>query len=477
MPKATVGIRVSPNCLSLVRLKSGWKGASVDLVSTIDIDAESTTALESALLELRPYIHDTLVTSLGADALFQRLVELPFSDKARAERTAPLEAEESLPLPLERLVTHVQILEKHRGHSKVFLIAAPLDRVEGCIEAFRAESLPVEIVDAEPLALATVASTSLASTEGTILIDLDDEKSQAVLIGPHGPERFFSLSSPAASALILQEAMRLIEAFRKEDFKFSAIYLSGSASLQADLGAWSEALGVPVQLLPFPAKQLGNIPKEAPPWPSWAIPLGLALREALPRQGASRVNLLRSHAAAGESNVSWRNKVPSLGVYLGVLLVLWGVGVGIETSYKQKRLDALKTSIRKVFSETFPDVKNVVDEVEQMRQSVGELEERDKSLSTLMGVEVSPLNVLRELSERIPPDITVEFREFVAEADRIRIDGVTTSFDSIDKIQARMQQYPGFSSVAVSDAKAGVEADKVIFKMTIQLGAPGGERK
>ena len=93
--------------------------------------------------------------------------------------------------------------------------------------------------------------------------------------------------------------------------------------------------------------------------------------------------------------------------------------------------------------------------------------------------QASPLWNLNDISSRLPQDIQVEMRDFQADPGRIRIEGITTSFDAIDRIQAKIQENPRYASVTVSDAKAAVDQKKVIFKLTIQLGkalAEGGVR-
>ena len=107
-----------------------------------------------------------------------------------------------------------------------------------------------------------------------------------------------------------------------------------------------------------------------------------------------------------------------------------------------------------------------------MRPAVSGLEERANSLGSLMVREVSPVNVLNEISQRVPAELEVEFREFIAEQDRVRIEGITTSFDAIERIKESLESYPWFTGIAVSDAKSGVKPGKVIFKLTIDLGAP-----
>jgi general secretion pathway protein L len=273
--------------------------------------------------------------------------------------------------------------------------------------------------------------------------------------------------------MFFDELQRQLMSYAESAGPLSILYLSGPDALEVDLNQLSKKLGVVVELLPYPHVQAGDAPSDAPVWPGWAIPLGLALRETAGK-GSTSLNLLTGPFAKGGGVLVWKDKAIAVGVFAAILLGLWGAAVGVESSRKSQKLEVLTSSIRQTFTQALPKVTNIVDEVQQLGQKVSELEERASSLGSLLNKEVSPIRVLREMSSRISPELKVEFREYLAQEDRVKVEGVTTSFDAIDKIQATLKEYPWFSSVTVSDAKAGVEPGKVIFKMTLLLKTPEG---
>ncbi len=198
------------------------------------------------------------------------------------------------------------------------------------------------------------------------------------------------------------------------------------------------------------------------------MPLGFGLREVR-RRIPARLNLLVGpRGAAGEW--AWKPLAVRVGIYGAICLALWGASVAAQLSYLRAQYDHLRSAVRQVFRETLPDVTNVVSEVDQMRARVQTLEERARILGSLVDREVSPLRILREISARIPRDLEVEFRDFQVEEGRVRIEGVTTSFDAIDRIKAELATYPRFAEVAVSDAKTMAGKEKVLFKLAVALG-------
>lgn len=472
MPKTTLGIQIGAREALAVHLKGGWRSATVDRVIRVELPlapgAERGAALQAAALPRA----DVAVSALPADAVFPRSVTLPFTDRARLEQAAPLEAEESLPLALEDVACHLQVLRRHRGESTVLLAAAPETRLELLLEPLRAAGLEPRVVDVEALALAAVAARTLPKDRTAVAVDLGASLCQAVVLGPEGPETFHAFSAPPGDPALAAEVALFVSSQGARTPPVVEAYLSGPGAGEQDLEAWTQALDVPVRLLPFPSSAVADESGGEVPWPAWAIPLGLAFREGTGARG-SQINLLHGRLARERGAAPWKGLAVRGGAYALGLLALWGLSVWIESAYRDSQLQTLRGEVREVFRQALPEVTNVVSEIDQLRTAVRELESRAASLGSLVDSEVSPLRILREISSRIPPEIEVEFRDFTVEEGRVRVEGVTTSFDAIDKIKADLSSYPRFLSVTVSDAKAGVEREKVLFKLTINLNREG----
>jgi hypothetical protein len=73
----------------------------------------------------------------------------------------------------------------------------------------------------------------------------------------------------------------------------------------------------------------------------------------------------------------------------------------------------LNGEIRRVFTSTLPEIKNIVNEVQQMRVKVEELKSEPLLLSEV-GVEgMSILDLMREVTLRIPDEVPVDVRDLV----------------------------------------------------------------
>ena len=471
MLRSVVGLQIRARQAAAVQVRGGWKGASVEAVRRIDLPPPDSPDLAGVLAREIPAT-DTLITGLAADRVFTRLVVLPFRDRSKVLQAAPLEAEESLPLPLEDLVWDVHLVERSSRRSRALLAAAPERYLDALLAPLAEAGRPPAAVDVEPLALWTVARAALPAGGAYVLCDLSEELAQALWAGPHGPLRVHALAVPGSDPSVGAELARFVAALPEGDPAPQAVYLSGPACPGVDREAWSRELGIPVEPLPFPGSLVSLRSRPEIDWPGWAVPLGLALKEVV-RKDRSQVNLLRGRLAAEGRGAPWKGVAIQAAVYAGICLALWGALVGAEMAHRRAQYAELRTAVRNVFHEVLPDVRNVVSELDQMKARVEALEARAQSLGSLVDREVSPLRILREISVRIPRELEVEFRDFVVEEGRVRIEGVTTSFDAIDRIKADLAAYPRFAQVAVSDAKTMAGKDKVLFKLTITLGREG----
>jgi Tfp pilus assembly protein PilN len=483
MPKTIVGLQVSPSRAVSVLLKAGLIGKAVVRVDSIPLSPSGETAerggsLTSLRLPSKAVVH----AALSGGEVFHRVVETPFSDRRRAEAAAPLEAEEGLPLPLERLLVHSRYLGREGSKSRVLVTAAPQESVARRVAEASAAGLHPQSLNTEPLALAAVASYSLPAKGDRLVLDLDTGLCQGVALRGHTPWRFFTSSGSQGGRLAALEAARYLGSWEGDEYSPEAVYLTGPLAAEADLEEWSRLLGRTVSRLPFPARGVTARAEAMESWPSWAIPLGIALRDGMLHRSVG-ANLLVGSFAPAHLRTPWRRHLIAAGAYGAVVAALALATIWLDVSQKEAEIARLLEGVHRTFVSALPDVKFNTDreteraeyEVAALKERVKTLSERTEALDALTDPERSPLWALKAISEKIPRDVPVEIRDFQAEGESVRIEGVTASFDAIDRIKEEIQSIPRFSAVTVSDAKAGVDPSKVIFKLNIQYGVKSAD--
>jgi general secretion pathway protein L len=192
----------------------------------------------------------------------------------------------------------------------------------------------------------------------------------------------------------------------------------------------------------------------------------LALRAAIPPR-ERQFNFLPGDLAPRGQWAGFRRQMITLGVILGLLLTTAAAGGYLKLSHLESRARNLGEEMNRVYRQTFPGATVIVDVSAQMQAKLAELREKSRILG--IGKDRSALNLLREISLRTPPDLTIDVRELIYGDNEIRIEGVTESFEAINRLSQKLRESPLFSESKISDAKMSLDGQKVDFRLNLTL--------
>jgi len=466
-----------------------------------------------------------VVVSLPAHLISIRTLTLPFSDVRRIEKVVPYEIEALLPYPLEEAVIDYHAFESTVGKSNILAAAAPVVLIKQYLDYLSQAGIDPEAVELDGMALMNLIRNSLPEPSGsdavtkgdTVVLDIGASKTVVCILrggqttfvrtilwggqdvtaalsagfGISAEEaeewkRESDLTSDGVSTInrkdatetirrtvepLLAELHRTIHVYHALDglegqVPLTGILLYGGGGKLKGLGSYlASELGIQsVSLTPKVVSGNGR------QWdPVFAVALGLALKGAqLP--GSSRMNFRKGEFAHSREAEGISAKVRYL--WIGAILV---IALGAADLYAKYRLQqdhylALKSEVHAQFTTMFPEIHNIVDEVQQARTALNEL----KKKAALFGTnEWTPLQIMAELTKRMPPSVKIEVQDIAIEPGHLRLEAETDSFESVDKIKASLGQFEAFRDVTVSDAKVSADQSKVRFRMTMTLAGRG----
>jgi general secretion pathway protein L len=85
------------------------------------------------------------------------------------------------------------------------------------------------------------------------------------------------------------------------------------------------------------------------------------------------------------------------------------------------------------------------------------------------GPHVRSIDILNNISEKIPADITVNLNRLVIQPDNVLISGTTDAYDSVDTIKSRLEQIQEFEKVSISSANIDRSGQEVQFMLKVEL--------
>jgi len=152
-------------------------------------------------------------------------------------------------------------------------------------------------------------------------------------------------------------------------------------------------------------------------------------------------------------------------VLISLLLILGGVIFFTDWRARTEKLADLNRRINGIFKTTLPG-KPLVDPVHQLRIAIKDVQKNILSPASEKGVRT--IDILNEISTRIPGDVTVQFRRFSLAGGQIQIAGKTDGYNTAVNIRERLEKSEMFEKVELikteKDKGGGVQ-----FKMKVTL--------
>ncbi len=438
-----------------------------------DPRAEILKALRQVLPELEDR-GEGLVYSFPSRQTMVHRIPLPFADRKKNRQVVKYEVEPLLPFSADQVVVDFYSPGKSSGEGKTLVFAVRKGDLGEHLALLREAGLDPERVVPEALALFSLVRTLGKSTGRGALLDLGDEKATLILWQDGGLvlARSVPLAGSAVSGGADQELSRLAEeigrtflsaGYGPENRPVEKVFLTGGSSLAPGL---KKKLG---DLLPASVSSLdmgemnGNVPKEIRP--ALAVALGAALGAA----AGEEVNLRQEEFASSQKAERARGRMKILVSYAVILAVLGVAAFLLNYSLKEKKYRDLRAEIRKEFTQALPEVKRVVNELQQMKARVQE--ERAK-LAALGGGggSGSPLEILRELSLTVEPSMKVRVTELIIDPEAVEVNGEADSFDTVNRVKSALDRSARFKEVQLKTARASSLENVVEFKMQMKRG-------
>ncbi len=146
----------------------------------------------------------------------------------------------------------------------------------------------------------------------------------------------------------------------------------------------------------------------------------------------------------------------------------------LNYAHKAQRAEALSKEMTRLYRQTFPGAKVIVDVPLQMRSGIAELEKKGRIIGAAGGS--TPLEVINEISRRIPEEVVVDIRDLSHTPDAVRLEGYTSSFDAINRMAKSLQESARFKEAQISDAKMSLDGSRVDFRINLTFSQEQPDR-
>lgn len=480
MSRKILGIDICSHAVSAVTLKAGLRDVTVDacLYLKLPESKDFHDALASVLPEINVHMDvggASCMAALPAECISYRNLKLPFKNSRKIRQVLPFELELLLPFAVQNMALSYLRLPVD-GDADILAAAVARSELQMYTDLLAEHAMDPVSVSPAGCALAMQLTKAKNLPPDWLLIDIGG-RTCTLFITAGGHFRLMrafacNSSEPAGARTIAAATQRTVAAFGDRftlDYTPQQVLLTGSGLYDLNLETeLAEMLELPVSradLLKQSAPQFTGEPCGG--WVPYQMDKALALAMSGAGMGNRELLNLRPRGAA-QSRFWQQNKKPltAAAVLAAMLLILLMTQTVVQTRILRQRLDRLDRQITATFKSTFPDVRRIVDPLQQMRVKLREID-RGPLLATSNPVRT--IEILNDISRRIPARIDVTFSRLVISSQAVQISAETDTFNTVDEIKNRLVQSKRFEKVGITSANLDKSGKRVRFKLRLQL--------
>lgn len=477
------------------------------------------------ILSKHDFANSTVITSLPSNYVSFRIFTLPFTNKSKIEQVIKYTVESQVPFDVEDVIIDYAILSTERGESKIIASMVKKEILSSFLADLKSVGIEPKIIDSNPSALYTL-SCNLHLHRKTLtpfaIIDIGHEKTSICIVNSSnllalrtipiagkeiteglmkdmnvtyevaevgkieygfielksgttvsGKKALISQSIKKSISPLINEIQRTFHFCRlNNNIEISHIYLCGGTSNLRNLPEYiAEELNIETTLLRPLDGDYNNLeglkrPEVIP------VSFGLALKEITPGKYPNP-NFRKEEFAYTTVQEEIKSKVPSFIAMAVIIILLFSGSILAKYSLLKKELDEVDNKAVQIFQSLSPETKFKKENFAQNMAILKTLEDTLNKKIKLLGVDnknLSPLDILKEISSLIPKEIRVNIDELEINTinKKVTLEGETDTFSSIDKIEQELKKSKIFVEIN-SKPEKGVKEGSVKFKITVFL--------
>ena len=484
MSRKILGLDIRPDAVSAVLIDSSIKGTVIEAHGYVPLSGrkEDRNGLSASIetIEQKMDISDAIcVVSFPADEISFRNIQVPFKGPKKIKKILPYELEPTLLFPVEDLIIdfiHIEIPDLTNTNNLI-TAAVEKSKLQSFLDTLATFNIEPVIVTVGGYPTAFSLANFLDSHKNWFFVDIDNHKSTIFIILSgrvclirsfpiHSAARLYKIKSLCGN---IRRTIYALEKILGLDFESNGGFITGCGI--DDLGFdkdMEQALGIPIERVDM--LRFADILKPQSPPPSWNPSLmdnalSLALMEI---EGAKGFNFRKGPFALKKFWEENKKNLIQTGVFFVLVLSLGWFNVFLDSYFMEKRLARLNHQITGIFTSTFPEIKNIVDPVQQMKINIQQAG-NNALLPGETEKQIRAIDILNTISKAIPKEMDVILKTFVMGSESVSISGDTDSFNSVDNIKSKLEQTDIFKKIIISAANIDKFDKRVHFKLKVNL--------
>jgi Tfp pilus assembly PilM family ATPase len=490
-----LGIDINEDFISAVQVISGLKGFQILSCQSVMIDKYNGPA--NALKELSEKMDvksGAYIASIGGGNISCQNLVMPFKDPKKIKQTLPFEMETLVPFPVDDLVIDFNIV-KSSDQSEILAVYAKKSLILEHLETLKPFGISPGIIDIKPVPLTFWLLSRDETPENGLVIDIGLKRITIVLFiqrrialirnMPLGDEAVSSSGSEninATSKENIETVSRSLHSCIKNTLRSFSVQvkkeLNPERAFITGIGAQYPGIaelitgqtGIAVEKIDISMDKAIRMDYNIETVWNPALmdgALSLAVREIKKGHG---FNLLKGEFEVKKGFLKTVKELRKIGIAVLIILIFLMIDLGADYYLVKKRYEAAEQKCVDLFRQSFPDSGDVKYPLLQMKQKIDELKKSAVMLPGDIKKDQTVLDLINDISERIPVTINIDVANMVIDTETVRISGETDSYNAVNSLESGLESSPYFSDVTINKAehdRTGT-GEKVEFELKLQ---------
>ncbi len=482
MPGVVLGLDIGFRAVTASRIKGAVKGPEL-LGSAYALEEGGIVSALKSISGLIDLSCDTSVVCICPSRFSYRNISLPFSRRTTIKRTLGFELEAVAYMPEEDFVFDFCAYGKEEDRTRLLAALMPRGEFAALLDTLKSVGVDPDLVTIGWLPVLKWLLRRPGTPGQGLLLELGSERT--VIYGfvnrrpflirhiGEGPEAPWSKGSNCEVDNVflkflvkaLSDTLHSVMHSEGISFQPERIYAAGPGSTHPwVIQELQKAMGIECE--PLDLLQSGAVIKDKSPAFDPSILQG-AVASALAAFGRFEEFNLREGAFAKEGGLKRGVFEPI--VWACVIAAFFFLKVWADYDFLKKKSELLKTAMTQLYLETFPGSMKVLDPLRQMKVAVNEALKGKGAEG--QGHHGTLVDILMDISRRIPPSIDMRITRFSLDQEGIRLSARTDSFNTVDDIKSRLDASDYYTGVTISSANADQGGRGVQFEMLLKRGA------
>ncbi|MBW2036516.1 MAG: pilus assembly protein PilM [Deltaproteobacteria bacterium] len=496
MPRKILALDVNSDSISVVQVSCGLKTHQIIACGHVLIEKPGglDEAMKSLLNEME-ITSDSTIVSIPGERVSYRNLRMPFKDAKKISQTLPFEVETMLPYRIEDLIVDFTVVDKG-DESEILAACASRAYISEYLRQLQAYGLDPEIIDISGVPtvhwLLKQADTPgnglflrIGGETNTMILHLKRRIALVRTIPSKGPPVAQILREKtnnnqpdpevterleASIGCLCKEVQATLHGFRwqtRKEVQPEKVFVTGPAAMHPDTARLlGESFQLPVDIIDIGRDSHIQMDENiARLWNPALMDNALALAIRETKRGVC-FNFRKGEFEVKRHYFVHKKEIQKAAAFLLIILSLLSLDMGLDYHFLKERHTSLGHQITQVFTETFPDVKRIVNPVQQMRVKISEI--KKSSFLPEASANEKVLDLLKDISQRLPESVDVHVTRITVDQDAVLIKGETDTFNSVDTIKKRLETSTYFSAVTISSANVDRSGNRVRFEIKLK---------